>query len=56
MFVKIDTDHARFKQIIRGKIKQELKKFITSGELIGREGQGSRQHPSPSNRNPAFGA
>jgi uncharacterized sporulation protein YeaH/YhbH (DUF444 family) len=47
MFVKIDTDHARFKQIIRGKIKQELKKFITKGELIGREGKDLVSIPLP---------
>lgn len=47
MFVKIDTDHARFKQIIRGKIKQELKKFITKGELIGRQGKDLVSIPLP---------
>ena len=47
MFVKIDTDHARFKQIIRGKIKQELKKFITHGELIGRQGKDLISIPLP---------
>lgn len=47
MFVKIDTDHARFKQIIRGKIKQELKKFITKGELIGRQGKEFVSIPLP---------
>lgn len=47
MFVKIDQDHSRFKQIIRGKIKQELKKFITHGELIGKQGKDLISIPLP---------
>lgn len=47
MFVKIDTDHSRFKQIIRGKIKQELRKFVTKGELIGRQGKDLVSIPLP---------
>ncbi len=35
----IKRDHLRFKQIVKGKIKQNLKKYITQGELIGRQGK-----------------
>ena len=38
MVRKIDRDHTRFREIVRGKIKQDLKKFVSSGELIGRQG------------------
>ena len=31
---KIDHDANRFKQIVRGKIKSDLRKYITHGELI----------------------
>ena len=54
MFVKIDTDHSRFKQIIRGKIKKELKKFITRGELIGRQGKELISIPLPQIEIPHF--
>jgi len=39
MAQKIDQDVGRFKQIIRGRIKKELRKFISSGELIGKKGK-----------------
>jgi hypothetical protein len=54
VFVKIDTDHARFKQIIRGKIKKELKKFMTQGELIGRQGKDLISIPLPQIEIPHF--
>ncbi len=38
---KIGRDNSRFKQIVRGKIKKELRKYITKGELIGRKGKRS---------------
>lgn len=47
MFIKIDTDHGRFKQIIRGKIKQNLRKFISRGDLIGRQGKDLVSIPLP---------
>ena len=35
---RIDRDANRFKQIVRGKIKSDLRKYITHGELIGKTG------------------
>lgn len=35
----METDVNRFRKIVRGKIKQELRKFISNGELIGRQGK-----------------
>jgi hypothetical protein len=35
---KIDRDANRFKQIVRGKIKSDLRKYITHGEMIGKTG------------------
>lgn len=37
--MRITKDHQRFRQIIKGKIRQDLRKFLTRGELIGREGR-----------------
>ncbi len=38
MTIKIDRDHSRFKQIVRGKIRENLRKYVTHGEMIGRKG------------------
>ncbi|MEM1329226.1 MAG: DUF444 family protein [Planctomycetota bacterium] len=38
MVSKIEQDHQRFRQIVRGKIRGDLKRFLSKGELIGREG------------------
>jgi uncharacterized sporulation protein YeaH/YhbH (DUF444 family) len=37
--LKIDKDHQRFRQIVKGKIRDDLRKFLTRGELIGKEGK-----------------
>lgn len=39
MVQRIEQDLHRFRQIVRGVVKRELKKFITTGELIGRQGK-----------------
>lgn len=39
MVSKIEQDHQRFKQIVRGKLRRDLRRFIAKGELIGKEGQ-----------------
>jgi sporulation protein YhbH len=44
---RIDQDHTRFRQIVRGKIKQNLKRFVASGELIGKQGQKYVSIPMP---------
>jgi uncharacterized sporulation protein YeaH/YhbH (DUF444 family) len=35
----IDNDFNRFKQIVRGKVRENLKKYITHGEMLGRQGR-----------------
>ena len=47
MHLKIHQDHARFRQIVKGRVRQELRKFIASGELIGREGDKTVSIPVP---------
>jgi len=39
MIKRIEKDASRFRNIIRGKVKKDLKKYITRGELIGRKGK-----------------
>ncbi|MFH1729396.1 MAG: DUF444 family protein [Pseudomonadota bacterium] len=47
MPLKIDSDHQRFRQIVRGKIKENLKKYMSTGELIGRQGKKLISIPIP---------
>ncbi len=47
MSLRIHQDHARFRQIIKGRIRKELRKYISSGELIGREGDKTVSIPLP---------
>ena len=39
MAQKIDADAGRFRQIVRGKIKSQLKGYISNGEMIGKKGR-----------------
>ncbi len=39
MAFQIDKDHQRFRRIVKGKIRDDLRKFLTRGELLGREGR-----------------
>ncbi|MFO1519122.1 MAG: DUF444 family protein [bacterium] len=47
MVMKIEQDYNRFKQIVRGKIRKELRKFISQGELIGKQGKDLISIPLP---------
>ncbi len=54
MSLKIDQDHSRFRHIVRGKIRQNLRKYISKGELIGRQGQETVSIPIPQIDIPRF--
>lgn len=54
MSQKIDADHARFRHIVRGKIKENLKKFITKGEMFGKKGKDKVSIPLPQIQIPRF--
>jgi len=54
MIAKIEQDLHRFKEIVRGRIKGNLKKYITSGELIGRQGEKIVSIPVPQVQLPRF--
>src|SRR5579859_7913694 len=47
MSLKIDQDHSRFRNIVRGRIRQNLRKYISQGELIGRKGKDLVSIPIP---------
>jgi uncharacterized protein len=54
MSLKIDQDHSRFRSIVRGKIRQNLRKYISQGELIGRKGKDLVSIPIPQIDIPRF--
>jgi len=52
--LSIEEDQNRFKKIIRGKIKQNLRKYISQGELIGKKGKELVSIPIPQIELPKF--
>jgi sporulation protein YhbH len=54
MLYNIKRDHARFRNIVKGKIKENLKKYVTHGEMIGRKGKEQVTIPIPQIEIPRF--
>ena len=54
MSLKIDQDHSRFRAIVRGKIRDNLRKYISHGELLGRKGKDLVSIPIPQIDIPRF--
>jgi uncharacterized protein len=50
----IHRDHSRFRSIVKGRIKQDLKKYVTHGEMIGRKGKDLVTIPVPQIEIPKF--
>lgn len=51
---KIERDHQRFKKLVRGKVKSNLSKYISRGEMIGKKGRDYVSIPLPSIDIPHF--
>ena len=47
MSLKIHQDHSRFKQIVRGKIKANLPRYVQKGEMLGKRGKDTISIPIP---------
>ncbi len=54
MVKRIEKDFARFREIIKGQIRKDLRKYITHGEMIGKRGKYAVSIPLPSLRIPTF--
>lgn len=54
MIYNIKRDHSRFRSIVKGKIKHDLKKYVTHGEMIGRKGKDLVTIPLPQIEIPRF--
>jgi hypothetical protein len=54
MVKRIEKDFARFREIIKGRIRRDLRKYITHGEMIGKRGKYAVSIPLPTLRIPTF--
>lgn len=51
---RIESDRARFREIVRGRIRADLRKYLSTGELIGRAGAHVVSIPLPQIELPRF--
>src|ERR671929_171412 len=51
---RVERDLNRFRQIVRGKIKKDLRKYMSQGEMIGRQGRKYVSIPLPQIDIPQF--
>src|SRR4028118_1789143 len=54
MAQRVEGDAARFRNIVRGKIKEQLKGYISNGEMIGKKGKDLVSIPIPQITLPQF--
>jgi uncharacterized sporulation protein YeaH/YhbH (DUF444 family) len=54
MAQKIDADHSRFRHIVRGRIKRNLRRYMSQGELFGKKGKDVVSVPLPQIQLPRF--
>ncbi len=52
--MQMEYDQNRFRKIVRGKIKKELRRFISNGDLLGRRGKKTISIPIPRIELPKF--
>lgn len=54
MVLQIEEDHNRFRKIVKGKIKQNLRKYMSQGEMVGKKGKHLVSIPIPQIDLPRF--
>ncbi|MSR45975.1 MAG: DUF444 family protein [Planctomycetes bacterium] len=54
MIRRIERDRTRFKELVRGKIRGDLKRFVAHGEMLGRKGKDLVSIPLPGLELPHF--
>ena len=54
MILNIENDLNRFKEIVKGKVRKDLRKYMSSGELIGKQGDKQVSIPLPQIGLPRF--
>jgi len=50
----VEKDHARFRDIVKGAVRKNLKRYISRGEILGREGKKTVSIPVPQIEIPRF--
>lgn len=50
----IDRDLRRFREIVRGRVRKNLRKYVTHGEMLGRKGRETVSIPVPNIEIPRF--
>ncbi len=51
---RMERDRARFRDIVRGKLRQDLRRYLSTSELLGRQGKKSISIPVPQIELPRF--
>jgi uncharacterized sporulation protein YeaH/YhbH (DUF444 family) len=51
---RIDRDRARFREIVRGRLRSDLRKYLSTSELLGRRGDHAVTIPIPQIELPRF--
>ena len=51
---RIENDRARFREIVRGRIREDLRRYLSTGELLGRCGEHTVSIPLPQIELPRF--
>ncbi|MBI2569914.1 MAG: DUF444 family protein [Candidatus Schekmanbacteria bacterium] len=51
---RIEQDHFRFRQIVKGRVRRDLRKFMSKGEMLGRQGSDRVSIPLPQIDIPRF--
>ncbi|MEL6342880.1 MAG: DUF444 family protein [Myxococcota bacterium] len=54
MILNIENDLNRFKKIVRGKLRKDLRRYMSSGELLGKQGKNVVSIPLPRIQIPRF--
>lgn len=54
MILNIENDLNRFKEIVKGKVRKDLKRYMSSGEMIGKQGNKRVSIPLPQIGIPRF--
>ncbi|HCH65303.1 MAG: hypothetical protein CL927_02430 [Deltaproteobacteria bacterium] len=54
MILNIENDLNRFKEIVKGKVRKDLRRYMSSGEMIGRQGNRRVSIPLPQIGIPRF--
>ncbi|MBM4371823.1 MAG: DUF444 family protein, partial [Deltaproteobacteria bacterium] len=51
---RIEKDQSRFREIVKGSVRENLRKYISQGRILGREGGKVVQVPIPQVEIPRF--